>query len=263
MTREHSRKPSAERFAMRCARAVPIAAALTLAAAAPGAHAATPVVGVQIDAGPKRVGGRIVTSTMHLHVTYATDPPGAQLFTVQQAVILFPDSTYGRFFPSCNAAQITRFYGDTRRCPKGSQVGSGSLTAQVVPAGIAAAGRVKLFNSHHGRSITFNIQTTKPAVINESFDAPFTRLPGKYPMKLVMDIPSSLQEVLPGLFVGLQTFDVTISAVTKVHGARHHYLPIVCPKHGLHAEFGLLDSTTGQSSTVATDAELHCKDLSR
>lgn len=258
-------KHMVDRIAAQRPRAASIAAAAAavLATAVPAAQAASPAVSVQIDAGPKYVHGRLTTSMMHLLVTFSTDPPGGQPFTVQQGTLLFPDHTYGRFFPSCDAAQIQRFAGNVGRCPKGSKIGGGHLTAQVLPAGIEAEGRVTLLNSHHGRGVTFNIQTTKPAVINESFDASLTSVAdATYPMKLVMQVPPELQQVLPGLFVGLETFDVTISGVITTHGRRHHYLPLVCPTHGLHAEFGFLDWTTGLSSTAATDADLRCKDLS-
>lgn len=262
MSREHSTKQSAESLAARLSRAVAptgVVAALVLAAAAPQALAVAPVVDIRIEAGPKRVGGRIVTSSMSWWNTFTTDTPGALPFTVQQAVLLFPDRTNGRYFPSCTAAQITR--NGIARCPKDSKIGAGRLTAQVLPEGIPAAGRVTAFNSHRGRSITFNIKTTKPAVIDVSFDAALTYESGPYPMKLVMDVPASLQEVIPGLFVGLQTFNMTIGGVTTTHGKRHHFLPLVCPKRGLRGEFRFLDSTTREPATAVTDADLDCHDL--
>jgi hypothetical protein len=255
-------KQTVETFAVRLSRVLAptgAAAALVLAAAAPQALAVAPVVDIKIEAGPKRVDGRIVTSMMRWWNTFTTDTPGAPPFTIQQAVLMFPDRTNGRYFPSCNAAQITR--DGIGGCPKDSKIGAGRLTAQVLPVGIPASGRVTAFNSHRGRSITFNIRTTQPAVIDVSFDAPLTYQRGSYPQKLVMDVPPSLQEVIPGLFVGLQTFNMTISGVTKSHGKRHHFLPLVCPKHGLRGEFHFMDSTTREPATAVTDADLDCHDL--
>jgi hypothetical protein len=257
-------KRSVEALIRREMAAVAVAMATVLAAATPAAHAVSPVVQLQAKAlltPPSKAGGSAAPSKLRVLATFSTDTPGAQLFTVQQAVLFFPDrGTNGQLFPSCGAAQIERFHGDVSRCPKGSKVGTGSLTAQVLGVGVAASARVTLLSSHHGRSITFNFQTSKPAVINESFDAPLTRLHGKYGEKLRMDVPTSLQEVLPGLFVGLQTFDVTINAAATVHGVRYSFVEAsVCPRNSMHGEFGFLDSATGQPAVAVADADLDCR----
>lgn len=91
------------------------AAALALAAAATAAHAVSPVVKLSGDA---RLTHGAAAARFHVHASFATDTPGAPLFTVQRAVILFPDhaGTNGRRFRSCSAAQIERFHGNVGRC---------------------------------------------------------------------------------------------------------------------------------------------------
>jgi hypothetical protein len=128
-------------------------------------------------------------------------------------IIFFPhhSGTNGRLFKSCSAQQIERFHGNINRCPKGSKIGTGTVRAQALQLGITANGHVTMFNSQHGRSITFNIQTLLPAYINESLDASLTQLHGKYGEKLTLVVPHSLQEILSGIFVGVQDFNVTIT----------------------------------------------------
>jgi hypothetical protein len=238
---------------------VAVAAVLGLAAAAPSAQAVSPVVGIDADAS---LATRTGAARLHVGVSFSTDTPGADPFTIQKAVIHFPDrqGTNGRFFPSCGAAQIERFHGDVSRCPKGSRLGGGTLSARALQLGITAHGRVALFNGPGGRSVTFNIQAQNPALINESIDAPLTRPDGgKEQLELV--VPHSLQEIISGVFVGIQAFDVTLSAATRVRGVDYSYIAArTCPKRGMRGVFDFQDWTTGQTATATADAELDCRD---
>jgi hypothetical protein len=245
---------------------VAAAAALVLAAATPAAHAVSPVVKLRGSASLTRLstaGGSVATAaTFHVTTTFSTDTPGAQLFTTQKAVIFFPDhaGTNGRLFKSCSAKQIEHFRGAVSHCPKGSEIGSGVVKARALQLGITASGRVTMFNSHHGKSITFNIQTLHPADIDESIDAPLTQLHGgKYGEKLTLVVPHSLQEIITGVFVGVQRFDVTIGGAVLVHGVRYSFLKArTCPKTAMHGVFGFEDWTTGQTATATADAKIHC-----
>ena len=233
--------------------------------AAPVTHPISPVVKLKGSASLTRfstAGDSVVTpARFHLTASFSTDTPGAQLFTIQKAVIFFPDhaGTNGRLFKSCSAKQIERFHGNVGRCPKGSKIGSGTVTAQALQIGVTATGRVTIFNSNRGRSITFNIQTNLPAYINESIDAPLTQLHGRYGEKLTLVVPHSLQEIITGVFVGVQTFDVTISGAVLVGGVRHSFLRArACPKRALHGVFDFQNWTTGQTATVTADTKVDC-----
>jgi hypothetical protein len=229
------------------------------------AEPAQPVVKLDGNASLTRfstVGGGVATAAkFHVTTSFSTDTPGAQLFTIQKAVIFFPDhaGTNGPLFPSCSAAQIERFRGNVRRCPTGSKIGSGTVTAQALQIGVTATGRVTMFNSHHGKSITFNIQTSLPAYINESLDAAIEQLHGTYGEKLTLVVPHSLQEIIGGVFVGVQKFDVTISGAVLRHGTRYSFLKArTCPKRALHGVFDFENWTTGQTATVTADTKVHC-----
>jgi hypothetical protein len=235
---------------------------IALAAATPVALAVSPVVKLRGSAQLSKVQGSSVTAAkFHVDTTFSTDTPGAPLFTIQKAVIFFPDhaGTNGRLFPSCSAQQIERFRGNVKRCPSGSKIGSGTVTAQALQLGITATGQVTMFNSRHGKSITFNIRTLLPAYINESIEAPLTQLHGRYGEKLTLVVPQSLQEILSGIFVGVQDFDVTLTGIARVHGVDYSFLKArTCPRTALHGAFDFKNWTTGQAASTAIDTKVHC-----
>ncbi len=244
-----------------------IAATVTvLAATTTAAHAVAPVVKLKGSASltqRSQASGKLKTAAkFHVTTTFSTDTPGAQLFTIQKAVVFFPDhaGTNGRLFPSCNAQQIVRFHGNISRCPKHSEIGSGTVTAQALQLGVTSHGRVSLFNGHRGKTITGNFRTLVPADINESLDAPLEQLHGgRYGEKLTLDIPHSLQEILTGVFVGVQRFDVTIGGTVRVHGVDYTFLKArTCPKWAVHGIFDFKNWTTGQTATVTADTKIHC-----
>ncbi len=232
---------------------------------APTEQPASPVVKIKARAWPSRVstadGTVVAAPKFRVAATFSTDPPGAQLFTVQKFVIFLPDhaGTNGRLFPSCSAKQIRRFHGNTGRCPKGSQIGTGTLSARAIELGITSHGRVAMFNGPRGKSITLNIQTLHPAAINESIDAPLEQLHGTYGEKLTHVIPHSLQEIIPGIFVGVQSFDVVIGGAVIVNGVTYPYLRArTCPKRAMHGVFDFENWTIGQTATVTTDTKVRC-----
>lgn len=241
------------------------AATFALAAAAPAAHAVSPVAKVEGSVALTQYAAdgvnAVAPATFPFTVTLSTDTPGAELFTVQKAVILFPDraGTNGRRFRSCSAAQLTRFHGAIGRCPAGSKIGSGTIRAQALQLGITVPARVALFNGPGGRSVTFNIQATNPAAVNESIDAPLVQTSGRYGERLTLVVPHSLQEIIPDVFVGLQTFDVTIDGATRSGGVTYSYLRArTCPRRTLRAIFDMKDWTTGQTATATADTKVRC-----
>jgi hypothetical protein len=259
------KRASEARFGLQLVAVVAAAVALALAAATSVAHAVSPVVKLDGDVSlstlPTSVGGGGAPARFRVDAAFSTDTPGAELFTIQQAVIFFPDhsGTNGRLFASCSAQQIERFHGDVTRCPKGSKIGSGTLRATALQLGITANGRVTLFNSGGGRSITFNIQTSLPAYINESLDAPLTQLHGRYGEKLTLVVPPPLQEILSGVFVGLQDFEVTTTGAVRANGITHSYLKArTCPTQPLHAVFDFVNGTTGETVSTTADTRVRC-----
>jgi hypothetical protein len=246
------------------------AAALMLVALAPSAHAAAPVVRLKASVSPSRIPtahGSVGTPVnLHIDTTFATDTPGAELFTIQKSVVWFPAGVgipNGKLFASCSASQISRAGGVLSRCPKGSRVGGGTVRAKAIQLGVTSSGKVAIFNGPHGRSVTFNIQASIPANINESFDAPIVRVHGKYGYKLTLPVPHSLQEIITGVFVGIIEFNVTTNGTTRVHGRKRGFIEALkCPKSGgapLHGDFDFEDWSTGQTASTKADTTIRCK----
>lgn len=240
-----------------------VAAALLLACAAPAARAVSPVVRLSGDAVLTRTsGGAVTPARFRVVTTFSTDTPGAPLFTVQRAVIEFPDhaGTNGSRFPSCDARRIARFNGDLKRCPKGSRIGGGIAKARALQLGVTATAQVAVFNSAHGRDVTFNFRTLFPALIDESLDAPLRQLHGgRYGEELTLVVPHTLQEILSGVFVGVQKLDVTLTGAIRSHGATLSYLKApACPRTPLHGVFDFKDWTSGQTATATVDTRIRC-----
>jgi hypothetical protein len=244
--------------------AVIIAMAIAgLSARARAAQARSPVVRIRGDAHLSHVrGGDATAAVFHIHTRFATDPPGARPFTLRQATIYFPDhaGTNGRLFPSCSARRIERFHGNVRRCPKGSEIGSGTVVATAIQLGVTATGHVTMFNSRRGRAVTFNVQTYLPAYINESFEAPLTQLHGRYGEKLTLSDPPSLQQILDGVWVAVKDFDVTVTGTIRSRGVTYSYLKARrCPTAALRGVFDFVDGETGETATATTDSKVRCR----
>jgi hypothetical protein len=243
--------------------AVATSAAALLATVAAPAQAVEPVVTLSGNAALTTVRGTDVSAArFHVHTHFSTDTGGASPFTIQKAVIFFPDraGTNGRLFPSCSARRIERFHGNVRRCPPSSRIGSGIVKAKAVQLGITATGHVTLFNSRHGNAVTLNIQTYFPALINKSFEVPLTQLHGRYGEKLTLAVPSSLQQIFDGIWVAVQDFDVTVTGVARSHGVTYSYLKARrCPTAALHGVFDFIDGETGKTASTTADARVHCR----
>jgi hypothetical protein len=249
-------------------RTISTIAAVLLLAGATAASAATPVLHATASISPNRIHtahGSVGTPIrFQIHTAFSTDPPGAPLFTVRHADILFPAGfvANGRLFPSCGAKQIERFGGVLSRCPKGSRIGSGKVTAVAIQLGVTSQAKVAIFNGPGGRSATLNIQASSPANINESFDAPLVRVHGAYAYKLTLDVPPSLQEILTGVWVGLKQFDISVGATRRVHGRTRGFAEaLACPRSGKvrgHGDVSFFDSTSGQTAQASVDTNVRC-----
>lgn len=229
------------------------------------AQTVSPVVKLSGDAKLPRSAARgdgAETPVFRVSAAFSTDPASADPFTIQRAVVLFPDraGTNGRLFPSCGARQIERFRGNVARCPKGSKIGEGTLRARAIQLGVTASGRVTLFNSRRGRSVTFNFRSLHPALINESIEAPLTRLRGGRGERLTLVVPHSLQEILSGVYVGIQDFDVTISGAVRRRGVEHTFIRArACPKRPMRGVFDFKDWTTGQTARTTAATKVRCR----
>ncbi|MEA2495060.1 MAG: hypothetical protein QOJ29_2971 [Thermoleophilaceae bacterium] len=185
-------------------------------------------------------------------------PNGGSADTLQRAVLKF---TYGaklngNLFPSCTAQTIR----DHQKCPKGSVIGTGSAL------GILGGDtdnptkeqiKVTLYNGPKGKSIVFRIQGDAPAVIDVPFDAPLkTFSGGSYNFQLTVDVPELLQ-VIVGLPVSLDYFNVKVGATRVVKGKKRGYIEtLICPPLALVPLQG--DFTFLEADPFHIDTYIHC-----
>lgn len=255
--------------ALRPGRMLALAVIALLLGTPAAANAVSPVVRVKASISPNRIHtahGSVGTPiTLRIDTAFSTQPPAGMPFTVRHADILFPPgfAANGRLFPFCSARQIARFAGVISRCPRGSRIGGGSVTAVAIQLGVTSQAKIALFNGPGGRSVTLNVQASNPANINESFDAPLARVHGKYAYKLSLPVPMSLQQILTGVYVGLKEFDVVAGATMRVHGVKRGFIEaLTCPRKGTvpgHGDVDFEDYATGQQASVSVDTTAVCK----
>lgn len=239
-----------------------VAMAVVGVCASARAQAASPLVELSGSAHLTRQDGDgVAPAVFRVHARFSADPPAADPLTIQKAVVYFPDraGTNGHLFPSCSARMIDRFHGNVARCPRGSKIGSGTVKARAIQLGITATAHVTAFNSRGGRAITLNVQTYLPAYINESFEAPLEQLRGRYGEKLTIVDPPELQQILDGVWIAVEDFDMTVSGAIRSHGVTYSYLRARrCPRRPMRGVFDFIDGPSGQTSTVTADARVRC-----
>jgi len=252
---------------IRTARIVAAAASTTLllAAAAPAAEAPTakPTAKIVAKISPKHFpparGGVGTPVKLTVNSTFGTDTPGADLFVIQKAVVKFPTGALanGKLFPSCSAKTLNRAGGRFSACPKGSKVGGGTTSATAIQLGITPSAKVAIFNGPGGKSIVFNVNVTRPAYINESFQAPLKKLHGgKYGYSLTLTVPKDLQFIAFS-DIAVKTFNVSTFATRVVHGVKRGYIEALkCPKS--HKAPIHLDVFYKGGLTTTTDSTIAC-----
>ncbi|HEX4806741.1 MAG TPA: hypothetical protein VFU94_12650 [Conexibacter sp.] len=245
------------RLAAATAAATLISAAVASAAAAPGL-----TTSVSASATPNHLVGHLTPGRgmpIKLHVTLNINHPAGSRYQLQNVVFKFPNGVgkpNGNLFPSCSAPKIRAARGNTKVCPKGSQIGSGVAVGTAVDIGVTSTGTLKLFNGPHGKSIVFNVNITRPALINDTFDAPLKKTSGKYGYVLTSNIPADLQTILDGPII-VRKIDITSGITKVVHGVKRGYIEAFkCPKGGkapVHADF-----TFSGGVTSSADSAIRC-----
>jgi hypothetical protein len=243
---------------IRATRTLLAAAAALLIVAAPAA-AQTSSIGGKISPDRGRPG-----TPIRLTLDFGLDPaPGQPPGTLNRAVLQFPPNATvnGKLFPSCSADTINRARGFSK-CPKGSQIGRGSLRGDVFNLDLTnVPGRVTLFNGPNGKSITVHIYLTNPALIKVAFDAPLVKTSGRYGYKLSAPVPHELQTLIePDSFAGLRRFTSTVGVTKTIRGRKRGFIEAKrCPRSGrvpIAGEFWFNEGTT-----TSTTGEIRCRPL--
>jgi hypothetical protein len=167
--------------------------------------------------------------SMKIDLAFDTNPPGGTPPTVGRAVLSFP---YGarlnsRRFPSCTAARLK---GGPGRCPSGSRLGTGSVTAVVNNQQVPV--QLDLVNGPRGRSILFLFRASTPVNIAEVVQAPLQTISdARYRYRLTLAVPQVLQQPVAGLTVGVRRFTATLQRKRiRVRGERIGFIEaLACP----------------------------------
>ncbi|MDX6656543.1 MAG: hypothetical protein QOH62_1336 [Solirubrobacteraceae bacterium] len=192
--------------------AIAVMGALALAAVGAGVSSAVdPTLGITASITPTKHGTKKKPKKVKLVVKLKTtakdgDPPFAADTTV---VHLAKELVFnGKALKSCTQAQVQA---DDTKCPKGSKVGQG--TAAGVALGLVENLTVKAYNGPGGNKLELLVDGTAPLAIHSVIEGLLQTDSGAYGKKLVVAIPSNLQQPAPGAYATLTEFDTTINAV--------------------------------------------------
>jgi len=238
-------------------------ALLIVAAAAPAASAPGLTTSLSASVSPNHlVKGLTNKHGMPITLTYRAtiNHPADSRYQLQRVVVKFPGGVaapHGELFPSCSVAKLKAARGRLSACPKGSKIGRGIAVGTAVDIPVTSSGVLTLFNGPGGKSITFNVNITTPALINDTFKAPLKKISGKYGYVLTNNIPADLQTILDGPIV-VRSIRVTTGATRMVNGVRRGFIEAYkCPKSHkapLHSDFFF---SGGVSSSADTNIACH------
>lgn len=236
------------------------AATLIAAVAAPAADSPDLSTSVKASVSPNKLvpgltnrHGMPITLKVGLRINH----PAGSRTRLERVVVKFPAGVgrpNGHLFPSCSVAKLERARNRLSACPPGSKIGRGIAigTAVALNPPVTSSGRLTLFNGPGGKSITFNVSVTTPALINKTFSAPLKKISGRYGYVLTSNIPTELQNILDGPIV-VRSINVTTGLTRVVRGVRRGYIEAYkCPKSGkapLHVDFGLEGGITERADT--------------
>lgn len=243
------------------------AATLMVAGAATGAEAPGLTTSISSSVSPNHL-VRGLTNRHGMPITLKfgikINHPADSRYRLDRVVVKFPSGVgapHGELFPSCSVATLVRARNRLSACPRGSKIGSGIATGTAVDLRVTSSGKLTLFNGPGGRSITFNVSITTPALINKTFSAPLKKTSGRYGYTLTNVIPTELQNILDGPIV-VRSIDVRTGLTRVVRGVRRGYIEAFkCPRSGkapIHADFAF-NTDTGLTATSSADTNILCR----
>lgn len=225
-------------------------AAAALALAAPTAAATTSSISGTVVPDHARPG-----TPLAVHLGFRLDPEnGAEPATLSRLVLLLPHGARqnASLFPVCTAATINAAK-SPHVCPRGSRIGAGTARADVTAVdmfGVPAT--VTFFNgSRSGERITLWVQVVRPARVSMAIDTTMVKTRGRYGFKVTSALPDSLQEIAPGWFQQMRSFESTLDARRTVGGRVRGYLEATrCPASGRAPIAGTFFFRDGSNSST-------------
>jgi hypothetical protein len=184
-------------------------------------------------------------------VTKTTPTPAeAGKFATRTAVIYFDKNLVFNptKFKTCSTAQVLA---NAAKCPKGSKIGSGSATAFFSGQNLSLS--VTPYNGPRG-TLSLLVQGQGGIAIKGTLVGKLRNAGGAYGKKLVVTIPSNLQQPAPTLYSTLTSF------TTKVGGTGKGGAPYVALKGCTGGKVkikGVFNYTDGTSKTATNSTS--CK----
>jgi hypothetical protein len=206
---------------------------------------------ITVKVTPKKHGTKKKPKNVTLFVDVGSDAPAdpSQGYATSSTTIHFDKNLVfgGKYMKSCSKSQVLADY---TKCPKGSKVGSGSATGTAV--GATDHLQVLAFNGPGGNKIELWVNDNGTLKFTAVIEGTLSSDSGVYGKKLVVPIPSQLQQPVPGVYATLTDFQTTV----KGTGSKRR--PFVglkgCPsdkalKFG--ADFTYTDGTSATPTTTA------------
>lgn len=122
-----------------------------------------------------------------------------------------------RYFRSCTLAILNDQQRGPDRCPRGSQVGTGTATAYAYGCGrkvrpneaIRADVAIRLFNGPGGRALLAHLKSNSPQFA-QAFPVQFQRASSPFGLKLNFDVPQNIQQPVAGFCAALVDTQLSI-----------------------------------------------------
>src|SRR4051812_36603449 len=105
----------------------------------------------------------------------------------------------GTGFKTCTADQINAGGPSDANCPKGSKLGSGTASALLGPKQSPLAFTTQVYAAGKN-AIALYLQGTGGNSVNVAFPGPISKASGPYGQKITVNIPTAVQQPVPGLF---------------------------------------------------------------
>jgi hypothetical protein len=224
-------------------------AAATAIGAVGAAQAVTPTTALKASVSPSKKGTAKKPKNVKLSIELITQPKaGEPGFATKSTVVHFDKNlVFGsKYLKSCSASQVQI---DNTKCKSGSRVGSGS--AQGVALGLTENLTVTAYNGPGGNKLELLVDGQAPLQIHSVIEGKLVADKGKFGKKLVVAIPSQLQQPAPGAYATLEDFR------TVVKGTGSKKRPYVglkgCTKKKLNyqSDFVFTDNTTSKATTTS------------
>ncbi len=188
---------------------------------------------------------RNVRLTVKLHT--AAGPSDGPFATSKTVVHLDKSLVFnGKALKTCSQALVQQ---DNTRCPKGSKVGTGF--AHAVAAGAPEDLTVTAYNGPGGNKLELLVLGSTPLVVHGTIEGKLVKDKGKYGNKLLVNVPSNLQQPVQGLYATLQEFDTILKGTGK---KKKPYIGLAACKHkklNVAVDYVFSDGSKGHASTTA------------